>query len=262
MLNKRLRKALLKKLGCTPAALSQRVKRLKSDHPMTSDDAAYVISHQQGIPLDKYLPVEQVNHIRTILSQIQKPTLTQGPTKSRSARPTKMAKALIICGELKASDPVLSQKKLREAKEMAAIYPLLYVLENSIRDVIASFMESKYGPNWWDDKAPSGLKTTATQRMSEDTKNSWHQRRGARPIDYLDLSQLPALMRKIQRDVVPKIIPSIEWFTQLVDEVYKSRCVICHMNPLDKDNISSVKLRFRHWQKQIEAKIQHIPRQS
>lgn len=262
MLNKRLRKALLKRLGCTPAALSQRVKRLKKDHPMTSDDAAYVIAHQQGIPLDRYLPVEQVNHIGTVLTQIRTPTPSGVRSRAGGVRSTTTSKPLIICGELKATDPVLSQKKLHEAQEMAAIYPLLYVLENSIRDIITSFMESTYGRNWWEEKAPKGLQTTVTQRMSEDADNSWHQRRGARPIDYLDLNQLPALMRKIEGDVVPKIVPGIEWFTQLVNEVYKSRCVICHMNPLDKDNISSVKLRFRQWQKQIKAKRQHIPIQS
>jgi len=259
MLDKRLRKALLKTLGCTPAALSQRVKRLKKNHPMTSDDAAYLIAHQQGIPLDRYLPVEQINHIRTVLSQIQTPAPSQVPSKAIGVRSRTTSKTLIICADLKVTDPVLSQEKLHEAQEMAAVYPLLYVIENSIRHVITSFMESSYGDNWWKEKAPQGLQTAVAQRMSDDANNSWHQRRGARPIDYLDLNQLPALMRKIQGDVVPKIVPSIEWFTELVNEVYRSRCVICHMNPLDKDNISSVKLRFRQWQKLIKAKRQHIP---
>ncbi len=243
------------KLRCTPQALSQRVKRLKNDHPMISDDAVYVIAHQQGIPLDKYLSPEQVNHIRTVLSQVHRPTPMQTLSKSKGTQSTRTGKILIISGEFKESDPVLSAEKLREAREMATIYPLLYVLENSIREVIASFMESKYGPNWWDTKAPKGLKDQAAERMADDTKHSWHQRRGARPIDYLDLKQLSPLMRRIAPDVVPNIIPNIEWFEQFVEEVYRSRCVICHMNPLDKDNISAVKVRFRQWQKQVKGKF-------
>lgn len=255
MVNKALRKALLKKLGCTPQALSQRVKRLKNDHPMVSDDAAYVIAHQQGIPLDKYLLPEQVNYIRTVLSQVHRPVATQAFSKSRGTQSTRVVKTLIVCGELKESDPVLSEEKLREAREMATTYPLLYVLENSIREVIDSVMKSKYGSNWWATKAPRGLQETVAGRMAEDAKHSWHQRRGARPIDYLDLIQLPPLMRKISADVVPKIIPNIEWFEQFIEEVYRSRCVICHMNPLDRDNISAVKVRFRQWQKQIKGKL-------
>jgi len=95
--------------------------------------------------------------------------------------------------------------------------------------------------------------------MADEKKNSWHQRRGARPIDYLDLNQLPALMRKIEKEVVPNIIPSLQWFDQLIEEVYKSRCVVCHMNPLDEVNIQAIKVRLIHWQNQISAKKNLIP---
>ena len=74
----------------------------------------------------------------------------------------------------------------------------------------------------------------------------------------MDLNQLVPLMRNIENDVVPDIIPSLEWFSQLIEEVYQSRCVLCHMNPLDNDSITSVKLRFRQWQKQIKAKIDQL----
>jgi predicted restriction endonuclease len=137
---------------------------------------------------------------------------------------------------------------------MAVVYPVLYLLENSIREVIDRVMISRYGDNWWDSEAPKGLRDTVSGRMADEKKNCWHQRRGDRPIDYLDLNQLTTLMRKVEKLVVPDIIPSLEWFTQLVDEVYKSRCVVCHMNPLDKDNVQAVSLRFTHWQKQINAK--------
>lgn len=255
MVNKNLRKVLLKKLKCSPQALSQRVKRLKKDHPMISDDATYVIAHQQGIQLDKYLLPDQVDHIRSILSQVQRPIHLKEHPKSKITKYSRTSKALIISGDFKEKDHVLSENKLHEAKEMAKIYPLLYVLENSIREVIESFMQTKYGDNWWHTKAPRGLQDKVTQRMKDDIKNSWHQRRGSRPIDYLDLNNLPSLMRHIASDVIPDIIPSNEWFDQFIDEVYRSRCVICHMNPLDKDNISAVMVRFRQWQKQVKGKL-------
>jgi len=132
-------------------------------------------------------------------------------------------------------------------------------MENSIREVIDRVMTSKHGINWWDSEAPRGLADSVSKRMADEKKNSWHQRRGARPIDYIDLDNLPALIRKIERDVVPSIIPSIEWFTQFIDEIYRSRCVICHMNPLDSDNIQAIKLRFTQWQKLINEKRDIIP---
>jgi len=263
MVNRQLRKALLKKLGITPQALSQRVQKLKSQYAITTEDATYIIAQREGIILDKYLDRDAVNHVRGIIQQITH--ITQATTTiaklARKGKRESEKKQIIIVfpKEFTVTDPILEKERLLEARDMAAIYPLLCVLENSIREVVDRFMSSNYGNNWWNSKAPKGLRDTVSNRMSDEKRNSWHQRRGARPIDYLDLDQLPALMRKIEKEVVPNIIPSLEWFTQFVDEVYKSRCVICHMNPLDKDNIEAVKLRFRQWQKQINAKKDLIP---
>ena len=256
MTNRELRRALLEKLNITQQALSLRVQKLKNQHPITTEDATYVIAQGEGIILDKYLDIEEVDRIRDIIKHLQ--PVTQFSEKNTSKRkrvsPTTKHTTIQIANEFKINDPILSVSKLNESKEMAAIYPLLYILENSIREFIDKKMTSLHGSNWWDSHSTKPLRETVAKRTTNENKNSWHQRRGSRPIDYLDLNQLVPLVRKIETDVVPDIIPSIDWFSQLVEEVYLSRCVLCHMNPLDKDNIQSVKLRFRQWQKQIKAK--------
>lgn len=263
MTNRELRRALLEKLGVTPQALSYQVQKLKKQYPMTTEDATYVIAHREGITLDKYLDRAAVDRVRDLV-QLATPSV---PSRSIKARKTfrgkqehiKDQRIVILGEELNLNIPVLSQKTISEAKQMAVIYPLVYILENSVRAVIDRIMMAKHGKDWWDSEAPRKLKDTVIDRMADEKRNAWHQRRGSRPIDYLDLDQLPALMRKIQTDVVPGIIPSFEWFEQLVVEVYKSRCVICHMNPLDRDNTEAVKVRFRQWQKQMDAKKSLIP---
>lgn len=257
MTDKNLRKALLKQLNCSPQALSQRVKKIKKENPMTTEEATYVIAHNEGILIDKYLDKDMVSNIRRIVQQVTYPTPIVPSSKRKPEKKVVSGmeqRVIKIAKEFKVSDPILQDKKIKEAKEMAAIYPLLYILENSIRDVIDKVMTSKYGNKWWNSYAPRGLRETVERRMIDEKRHSWHQRRGVRPIDYLDLYQLPALIRKIEKDIVPNIIPSYEWLNQLIEEVYKSRCVICHMNPLDKDSIDSVKLRFKQWQKQIKNK--------
>jgi len=262
--NRRLRRALLEKLKVTPQALSWRVQRLKKQYAITTEDATYIIAQRQGIILDKYLDKDTVNHIRGIIQQIThitQDTTTIAKLARKGKRGTEKKQLFVVFPkEFTVTDPILEQRKLLEARDMAAIYPLLYVLENSIREVIDRLMTNRHGSNWWDSKAPKGLKDTLSKRMSDEKRNSWHQRRGARPIDYLDLEQLPALVRQIQEDFVPNIIPSVEWFTQFVDEVYKSRCVVCHMNPLDNTSIQSVKVKFTQWQRQIAGKMDLIPK--
>ncbi len=262
MINRRLRKALLKKLNVTPQALSQRVQKLKRQYAVTTEDATYIIAQWEGIILDKYLDRDTVNRVRGIIQQIshitQDTTIIAKLARRGKREAEKKQLFVVFPKEFTVTDPILEKRKLLEARDMAAIYPLLYVLENSIREVIDRLMTNRYGNNWWDLKAGK-LKDKVSERMSDEKKNSWHQRRGARPIDYLDLAQLPALVRQVQKDIVPDIIPSIEWFTQFVDEVYKSRCVVCHMNPLDDTNIKAVKLRFTQWQRQMTGKKDLIP---
>jgi predicted restriction endonuclease len=137
---------------------------------------------------------------------------------------------------------------------MSNVYPYLYLLENSMREFINNIMVTQYGMDWWSSQVPEELQKKVTKRMRNDQKNEWHQRRGDRPIDYLDLKDLPLLMNIIESFVVPNIIPSLDWFRNLIGEVYESRCVVCHMNPLEDNNIKNIEVKFVQWEKQIDAK--------
>ncbi len=257
MTDRKLRSELLKRLkGITRQALSQRVQIVKRKYPMTTEDAIYVLAHNEGILLDRYLDKETIDRIRELVLNISpiQPAIKPRSKQKASLDAERDQRVIVMSKDFKITDPILHDRKIQEAKAMAETYPFLYILENSIRQVIDQIMISKHGKDWWNSQAPSGLEKLVTARMASEKKNSWHQKKGSRPIDYLDLNQLPALMRKIEQDVVPNIIPSIDWFTQLVNEVYQSRCVVCHMNPLDQHNIQAVKLRFGQWQRQIKAK--------
>lgn len=254
MVNKQLKEALLNKLRITPQALSQRCQQLKTQIPMSTEDAVYIIAQQNGIRLDKYLNEEKINQVRILLQQLS----SQSPStsvKTRKQDDKHIAKSYVfrIGKDFRLTDPILPRKKLVEASEMSGVFPYIYVLENSIREFIDKIMTTKFGADWWDSQAPPELKKDVSKKMATDKKDSWHQRRGDRPIDYLDLIELPRVMNKIGQFVVPDIIPSLEWFRELVKEVYKSRCVVCHMNPLEKNNADAVMVRFIQWEKLIDA---------
>jgi len=256
MTNRKLRKDLLDKLGITRQALYAQVKKIKKKHQMTTEDAIYVIAHNNEFLLDQYLDKTTLDRMRGIIQQISSKVQTSEERKSKQKGTSRgeSQRVVEIAKEFTIQDPSLSNNKVNEAKEMAAVYPLLYILENSIREIIDRVMSSKHGKNWWESHAPIKLRKEVKKRMTEDKRNTWFQRRGDRPIDYTDLNQLKPLMRKIENAVVPDIFPNIEWIIQRIDDVYKSRCVVCHMNPLHKDNIASVKLIFRQWEKQIKGK--------
>jgi hypothetical protein len=209
MTNRELRTALLIKLGITPQALSQRVQKLKTQYPVTTEDAVYIIAQQQGIILSKYLDNDTIDRVRDLLQQVSSRPISSSSSERRIPekkieRP-KDNRIIIISKEIKTTDPILPEKKILEARDMAKIYPLLYIMENSIREVIDRVMTSKHGSNWWDSEAPRGLSDNVSKRMADEKKNSWHQRRGARPIDYLDMDNLTVLVRKGCRPIYNSI---------------------------------------------------------
>lgn len=255
MKSKELRNDLLRITQKSRQWLSYKKKGLVKKAVISADDALCLIAYEEGLPLEKYLTSNELDRIREILKHLGGNKSQQVIIKSTSKKSTPPSEPRIIkiLGEQDFSDPLLPVTKLNESREMASVYPLLYILENSIREFIVRSMEKKYGIDWWN-YAPRDLRDTANKNMSNEKRNSWHQRRGARQIDYIDFIQLVGLVRVLDKTVIPDVIPSIEWFSQLVTEVYQSRCVLCHMNPLDKDSIASIRLKFRQWQKQMNAK--------
>jgi len=257
MINSRLREKTIEVLRCSTAEYYRQVKDAKKRHHTFSRDmAAYVLAAEHHVEIEEDLDpatCEKVGEIlRGQVSAAQADVQLTRPAKS--GKSVRAERVIQIGTEFRLADPVLSDRVMREAKEMAAIYPLLYVLENSMREAIRRRLAQRYGDAWWDNKAPPGLRKVVEGRMAEDQINAWHQPRGEHEIYYLDLKQLSTLVRHNQNDFVPDVLPSLEWFTSLVEEVYKSRCVLAHMNPLSSDNVKAVKLRFSHWQKQVTAR--------
>ena len=260
--NKELKKALLEKLGITPQALSQRIQRMRDKSPMSTEEGTYLIAHMQGIRIDKYLDEGQVKAIRELdrnfNTQVAPPSrLKKNTSKKDSTRIIKFPE------KFNTSDPLLDNTKLKEATEMAAIYPILYVLENSIRELIKRVMEANYGEHWWHEKTKTGRSKSigekVKQRMANEQKNKWHQRRGAHPIYYTNLTDLKTLLSSNGSKFFPHILSKKEWFLNLMDELEPSRNVLCHMNPLEPNNINDIKVKFERWQRLLKENMSNIP---
>ena len=265
--NKKLRETLLKELGSSPQALSQRIKRFRGNHgPITTENATYVIAHLNRIPIHKYLDPEKVKEVQGLTPRSEDRSGAPKAAKKVSARSNNSSeRAIIFPKEFKTTDPLLPPTKLKEAVDMASIYPVLYVLENSIRELIKRVMAANHGADWWNQKMKKGklkaIAQKATDRMkNETTKNSWHQKRGDHPIDYIDLKELGTIVSSNEAEFFPDIISDKEWFLQFMRELEPSRNVLCHMNPVDPTNLKDVRLKFERWQKMIKTNIANIPK--
>lgn len=254
---------LASKLGVKQRRIYQLAKELADRASITTAEAIWVLASQNRINLTKYLPPEVVDRVRGLLPQIPAPPrVAETSTIAAKQRATSLvspsSKEFVVSREFRGSDPILPRQTLHQAREMAAIYPLLYVLENSMREFLRRVIDARLSVVWWTTSAPTTIRNKILSRMADDKKHAWHQRRGNHPIDYLDLIELPLIVHANEA-LFEDLIPSSRWFEQFVEELYKSRCVVCHMNPLEKDNIQDIKIRLRRWQRHVKENKDKLP---
>jgi hypothetical protein len=271
-----LRKALTKRTGWSKQVLSKRVKKLRTITPMATATAHGVLAHQQGMKIDKYLDADELRLVQNVLPAISQAASSLSASTNGGPDGRVRSKASVVKGRLagrtivfpsnfSTDDPLLSDSKLREAREMAEVYPVLYVLENSIRELVKRVLSSTYGTNWWDSALTSAkardVKSKADQRRTGEDHMRWHQRRGVHPIDYVDLKDLGTIILSKQTDFFPGVLgDSRDWFEQFMRELEPSRNVLCHMNPLTGHNIADVRLKAERWRSLVDGRQEFIPK--
>ena len=257
-----LRETIVKKLNIKKSRIYAKAKELAIQAQTKTEDGIYLLAAQSGINLNKFLPAEKVAEIRELLFQIKGSTqafglLTHKP-KERNANKNITVN---ICRSVTLNSSLLTEKTLLEAKNMAEkVYPLLYLFENSVREMIIRIMRHAYGNNWWDAdmKVSKDIKDTVKDRLAKETNNPWHGRRGAHPIYYTDLEHLGQIVKN-NWPLFKQVLPSQEWFGQRVKEISQSRNPVAHMNPLAKEDVERIKVYTRDWEKLINQKIGVIP---
>jgi len=257
-INRSLRATLLNRLSVTPQRLSQRVKKMKTDHgPMSTEDATYIIAHQAGIDLTKFLDPATVARIRSMVpkgSQRSAP----GPTRKKSNN-TKKCTFVRIEPNIPQVDALLSTTLAEDAKKMAQVYPKYYVLENSIRIVIKRILEKAHGKDWWQLTVAGPVKATVTDRIQKEDKQPWHGKRGQHEIFYSDFGDLKKIIEK-NWDDFQGIFPSRPWICQRLDELEHPRNVMAHHNPLRSTDLNRIDLYFSDWIAQLKSKCNLIPK--
>jgi hypothetical protein len=267
--NQKVKKALLQKLDVSPQRLSQLAKQRKQQLPMSTALAVYTIAHENGIDISTHLSAEETGEVRTLMAQLQRagsPAPTPPATNTTRRRGTrgggggKREVKVTIAGKDVGAIPALSPAHAAEAKRMSErAYPTLYLFENSVRDLIERVLEAAHGRDWWNAAVPSKVRATAEKHKKDEANDPWHNPRGRRPIDYVLLNDLWAII-KHNWPSFKALFPSQAWVESLItNDMNVSRRPIAHMNPLAAEDIGNIENAFRKWVKQLQAKKDDLP---
>ena len=242
--NRELRSDLLKKLGVTPQRLSQRVAQIKRLYgPMTTEEGTYVLGHQRGLDLTRYLDQPMVDRIRGMLPSGGVAPVAN-PTKSGARQAT--TRPIRIAPKLEVVDAMLPASVGVDASRMADVYPKVYVFENSMRHVILRILRGLHGKNWWDVCAPNDVKKRVQDRKNEEARKPWHGKRGSHEIFYSDFGDLRRIIIA-NWAAFTAIFPSQQWITQKLEDLEPPRNVIAHNNPVSERDAKRIEVYSDDW---------------
>lgn len=248
-----LKRASSKKARITTRAIGYRASKIKSMYGPMSDEVAYgIVAQLVGIDVSKIISDSEVmDQIRNQMDRIAESETDSPKPKTKTIIKTKVVQ---ITKDLKLNDPLLADKVISDAKNMAIYYAQLYLLENSVREVINRVLTKKIGSNWWSrSNVRKEIFEKVQGRINKEKENPWHGRRGAHPIYYSDMSDLIYLLDRHWL-YFKDIFPRKEWVSEKLEQISFSRNVVDHHNPLGKRDRDRLTINLQDWQKQIEAK--------
>jgi len=226
---------------------------------MPTNIATYVVAQRAGVPLHRHLDdatLEQVAIAEQRLRSKEAPPgigAVAGIKEQRAIRPT-IVKELHLA-DIKLPNSALSDARKTEAQRMAAVYPMLYAFENSVREFVEGHLTAQLGKDWYDDPkvVSASIRKTVERNKGAEGQHRYHSRRNARPLYYTNIADLAAIvMSERAWPVFRSLFPSDKWLGALIEKIETSRNVVAHMNPLQKRDIDRIRISLEDWVAQIE----------
>lgn len=249
LIDKRILEALTSKLNVGPSAIYRRIEKIREarGYIISREQAAALLASENAIDISKFLTQEELSALRGLQAQP-----SQVVKKIVSKKMITQPKIMQFATGLRVQDPLLSDKILREAGEMANVYPVIYTFENSVRNVISLVLTKKYGANWWDTQVKPKMQQKVKERMDKESANRWHVKRGSAPIFYTDIKDLLSIIRDNWIDFVG-LFPSQSWIESRISDIEMSRNIVAHNNPLAKRDIQRISVYFEDWVDQLKV---------
>lgn len=186
--------AIMAKADVRQARAYQMIKEVKRSRAVDVRTAAYYVAAQLGIDVQKKgfgLTDSDKQKLSPLLGTQPIGLGVPSVRKEKNvAHP-----AVIQIGNRLAETLLLDPGMAKQAAEMSKVYPIIYVLENSFRQLIMRTLEKKHGKEWWNYAAiPGDVKKQVLSRMKQEDENRWHAKRGAHPIFYTDFSDIGTII--------------------------------------------------------------------
>jgi hypothetical protein len=258
----KLRQRIIDKTSWAERTIDNNVQHVAAKHSITTREALFVLARDNGIGFQtdfSKLSKEEQKTVSSTRTKATSPSANNAKTNPKASKV--VARTINLKTPLGAfTDPYLPTSVIEQAKIMSeTVYPYLYVFENSIRNFINLVMTDSKGVNWWATEMASvalqDIVRTANDRMTKESENYYHGKRGAHPLYYIDFIHLIKILRSkdtIFQKYFTKVPGKMNAFLAKLEEIQPSRNVSSHHNPLGKHDLSRIYGYLIDWTKHLE----------
>lgn len=255
IISKELMQALTANTGLSPPTIYAKIAEIASADGNSCSNLVYALeyAHQNGLNPQKFADEDTLHEYRDY-------------RRSRPSEPTVITRTRIVpekrvAGVRFVADPDIPEinlqaKKVSEAKRMAGIYPYIYVLENSVRELIRITLETAHGVDWWNTCASKDAIDKALERQAKQGASRYYGTKAPHPIYLVDLDDLRNIIIRNWKDFEPKL-PKLSntqaWVINTLQMIEEIRNIVAHNNPISNDDEQKLKVHFKDWAKRIRS---------
>jgi hypothetical protein len=250
-LDPRLLKKLAQKIGKTEKYIREQIRKKAAKHQVSSEAYFVYWLTAKNIGAETYrrsLSSDIKDEIRSL--QLFSTVSVNTAKRSKVQKIRKVEKIFQIKKlKIRPKPPILTQDIIDNAGRNTELYQCLFIFENSVRNIITSVLEDKYGSNWWRTEVNKKIRDNVSRRMREERLNPWRGTRGAEPIFYTDFSDLATILRSNAVDFNPifkGVSGGLNWLTRRLDESTGIRHNIAHTSPLKSKDRDLFLLYFQN----------------
>lgn len=239
-INQRLLRRLEEELNLKQRQVYNLVSDKAIELMLPRHQAVIALAAENGINISKYATHDDLVAIRQARSSAPPPSLSD--TSNRTSK-TSVKRPKLDSGF---ADPFVDATVINSAHRNAELYPIVYIFENSVRNVVSIVMQTAFGDDWWDRKVSETIKRNVKIRQSEEKQYPWHSQRGAHPIFYTDISDLRTIINTYNKEF-KKVFGKIPRVELWIEEIEKTRNVLAHNNPVTKKDRDRLAVFARDW---------------
>jgi len=222
--------------GMNAQSIRNAISKIHSkNHGITMNAAASVFAQKKDFRVYRYLSSQDKDSLKYLKEEVSS-------GQSKNAEPTQ----IISKKKRKTITLLYGQKYQNDANKNAEIYPHIYIIENTLRDLILETFKDK--ANWWNNAkiVKPDIPKHAEYIKGLEEKHKFIGKRADHPIYYVNLCHLLKIIEMNYNPHFKKVFPNLNNLRTWIDEIEPVRNLVAHNVKTQNEERQNIQIKAKY----------------